>query len=540
MIKKFKAFSRRKKQLAVISLVLVAAIIAGGSYLVFKPEEGIGVTLTEVETGSVHQTYETSAKVESNESTAFPIVKGVFVKEVFTSLGATVKSGQLLATFDTALAKASLARKQSDDNKALASYNNSLSAASTAKTTLPELEKQIADTEAQVAKYELIVARARAEAEENAESDSTDESTTRAPESGIADKLLGLVDKVMNIGGTIENFSKMLDSFNAMNNTSFDINSLMSSSYNTPDMLLMQYQVQLMELKAQKTTLEAQASGTISDAYAVLKNTTYATLQQMQTVVEALDKGWYAQSDGIVTELNIAPNSYYTPKTSGATPGIDISTLITALSGNLDINQVISAIAGSSSAGASGMTIQNYNGFVATFTIGKYDMQKITVGQSAEITSVNGEFTGEVIYVSPTASESTSLDIASIASSFTGGGSSASSALVKVKINNPDSSVVIGFDVDVQITTGTVENTMIVPTEAIKYDDVGSCVFVYNKKDKTVERREIKAGINEDKKYEILSGVEVGETIVAKSDKTLTDGARVTIKKAEETTTVKA
>ncbi|NMP36691.1 MAG: hypothetical protein GX051_00985 [Clostridiales bacterium] len=533
MIKKFKSLSKAKKRLSVVSLILVLAIVSGGLYLIFKPEDGVGVTLATVETGSICQTFETSAKVESNESSSFPIVEGVLVKDVLVSLGESVKAGQALATFDTSLAKVSLAQKQSDYNKALTSYNDSLASASQAKTTLPELEKQIAETEAQVAKYEKIVADARAEAEKKSESESTE--TTTVPQSG-ADGLAGLVEKVMNIGGTLENFTKMLESFNSMNNTSFDINSIMASSYNTPDMLLMQYQVQLMQLKAQKTTLEASASGTVSDALAVIKNTTYASLQKAQNVINELDKGWFAQSDGIVTELNIKPNSYYQPQGSAGTSGIDISTLITALSGNIDINQLVSAIAGSASSEASGMKIQNYNGFIASFTIGKYDMQTIKVGQSATITSVSGEFTGEVVYVSPTASESTSLDIASIASSFTGGGSSSSSALVKVKINNPDTSIVIGFDVDIKIVTGTVENTIVIPVESVKQSADGPCVFVYNAKNKTVEKRAVKFGINEDKKYEVLSGLSVGETIIAKNDKSIDDGTKVTIKKAEETT----
>ena len=75
------------------------------------------------------------------------------------------------------------------------------------------------------------------------------------------------------------------------------------------------------------------------------------------------------------------------------------------------------------------------------------------------------------------------------------------------------------------------------PRTAISYNTYGDFVFVVEKNDKgdlTVSRRTITAGETRDTRAAILSGLEAGETVVAKGLLRLRDGQKVEIQKDEQ------
>ena len=159
-------------------------------------------------------------------------------------------------------------------------------------------------------------------------------------------------------------------------------------------------------------------------------------------------------------------------------------------------------------------------------------MQDLHVGQKAKITSLDKDYAGEVSYVSATATAGSGLDISSITSSLTGSSTSSSSnsAPIKVKIENPDEKVVIGFDVDVSIDTEKLENVVVIPVEAVSTNDGENCVFVYNEKEKTVSKRVVTLGVGSDTMYEVLEGLQVGEQVVLNPKTALTDGDKIQVK----------
>ena len=92
---------------------------------------------------------------------------------------------------------------------------------------------------------------------------------------------------------------------------------------------------------------------------------------------------------------------------------------------------------------------------IVSITVSKSDLLKVKVGMDAVVTSLDSKYEGEVIYVGATAESTGGLDIGSIAGALMGGNTGASGAVVKVKINNPDEKIVIGFDVDIKIVLDT-------------------------------------------------------------------------------------
>ena len=179
-----------------------------------------------------------------------------------------------------------------------------------------------------------------------------------------------------------------------------------------------------------------------------------------------------------------------------------------------------------------GIIVENYGDFYASFTVGKYDFQDLKVGQKATVISLDKTYDAVVTYVSATANSTSGFDISSITSSLTGGSSSSStnSAPVKVKIINPDEKIVLGFDVDVKIDTEKLENVVRIPVEAVTSSEGENCVFVYDPEEKTVVKRIVELGIGSDTYYEVTSGVSLGEQVVLNPKTALQDGDKIAVK----------
>ena len=75
--------------------------------------------------------------------------------------------------------------------------------------------------------------------------------------------------------------------------------------------------------------------------------------------------------------------------------------------------------------------------------------------------------------------------------------------------------IIIGFDADVKIVTGTYTNVPAVPIESIVLAKDGTYVYLYDEEKGTVTKTAITTGAISDSAYEIKSGINVGDKIVA-------------------------
>ena len=491
---KFMALSKNKRITLIACCALVLALIVGTVVKAAMPKYSAEVSLIEVSTGNVTETISSTGKVISTSKTTYQIFDGVKVQEVDVKLGDSVEKGQKLASFDCASAKALVDEKKEAYDKAKKAYDDTIQAAKTASTTLPQIESKIAKLE-----KEIAAAQQKEEAANTAE-------TTQAENQGLLARIEKLVENLSNLGG------------------SFDMSSVMGSSGES-----MQLQMQYIELLTQKATLEAQSNTTTQDIYKSLMESAEKTYQQYQNAYTALEKGWVAEKSGIVTVLNInADTAFDSDTVQTQSQAVDLSAIMSAMSGGLDVNQIVSGF--SSSGLSNGAVIDNYDDFEIEFVISKYDINKVKLDQKVTVTALDETLEGYVSYISPTIDSSDGLDIGSIASSLTGG-SSSGGLNAKVKINNPTSSVIIGLTVDLLVETSVVENTTVVPLEGIEMDGKNYYVYVYNEKDKTIEKREIQVGISSDTLYQIVSGCEAGDKIVKNPKSNLVDGSKVKISK---------
>ena len=243
-------------------------------------------------------------------------------------------------------------------------------------------------------------------------------------------------------------------------------------------------QIQLAALYAQKEVYTITASASTVNAQKQAKNAAKKAYDTVKDARDDLAKGWTAEFSGVITTCDIESGSQ-----------------TTALS--------------------TGITLENMKKRVVTISLGEYDVHKVKEGMSATVKTAYGTYDGVVASIAPTAtggSKGSMLDsVGSMAgisglSSLTNSGAGVE---CKVVVDHPDENIIVGFDADVEIVTGTYTDVPCVPIESIVLEKEGTYVYLYNEKDETVTKTKIETGATSDTSYEVTSGLSVGDRIVA-------------------------
>ena len=521
LFKKTKNWPRKKKITVAVITVVLAALVAIVLYANFKPEELPAYSLAEVKIGDIQSTFDTQGTVESGSTESFNAASGVRVTAVYVSVGDRVTAGQQLATFDTSTLTAQLNAYKSAFDKAKASYTKSANSVSDAKRELGSVNAQIPTLQREISALESEIAAA-----ENTKVTAPDTPTYSEAE------LRALAEQLRKGGMTEAQIQEIVAAVQQQVG-SVDVEAAVRNSVAAKKAELAQKQAQLSALEAQKSVYEAQTDETVTELYKSVMEQKSKEYESYKTLVDSLANGWFAAADGIVTEQNLVAGEIFTPKVQQS-GGMDLSALMNMASGNSDVaatlTDIFSSTSGADTAVGAGIVVENYGEFYASFTVGKYDLLDLKVGQPATVSSLDKIYDAEVSYVSATASASSGLDISSITSSLTGGSTgSSSSAPVKVKIKNPDEKIVIGFDVDIQINTEKIENVLTIPVETVFTDAGENYVFVYDAEKKTVSKRAVTLGIGSDTVYEVLDGIKSGEQVVMNPKTALQDGDKIAV-----------
>lgn len=243
-------------------------------------------------------------------------------------------------------------------------------------------------------------------------------------------------------------------------------------------------QIQLAALYAQREVYTVTASASTVNAQ---RQATNAAKNAYETVKEARDEladGWKAEFSGVITTCDITSGSQTTALQTG-------------------------------------ITLENMKKRVVTISLGEYDVHKVKEGMTATVKTAYGTYDGLVASIAPTAtggSETSMLDsVGSMAgisglSSLTNSGAGVE---CKIIVDHPDENIIVGFDADVEIVTGTFNDIPAVPIESIVLEKQGTYVYVYDPEEETVTKTQIQTGATSDTSYEIVSGLTVGQQIVA-------------------------
>lgn len=501
-----------------VSLVLVVAIIAAAVIFVKRETDNrYKAVIMDVATAPITQTLSTTGTVESTNRGEFVIYSGVVVKDVFVNLGDKVEEGQLLATFDSSSLNGIVSIKQSEYDAAKVNYYNSVAAAQEAAAKIPALRVQIAEYDKKIEQLTVAAENKKTESEEqNVPSwiDSIDYSKLASllRDEYTEQEIRDFFAKFARRGANRKSISDIIDSMT--NVGSFDMSSLMGMSSEESE--LMSAQLNVMSLKAQIGLLETQSKNVLGTTYESMMNTAKANLDSAKAAVKELEKGWYAQGAGIVSELNIVAGQAFVPVASSSASSVDINSLLGLMSGSTpDVSGLLSSFMSSGTQTSVGLAVEYYDSFIASFSLGKADILDVQVGKAATIESLGKEYEGEVTFISPVAAAGSALDISSMLGSMTGASSTGSNIIpAQVLIKNPDERIIIGIDVNIDIIVDTVENAVVVPIEAVETSSAGSYIYKFDEETNTVSRVEVEIGLASDTQYQIVSGLSEGDKIV--------------------------
>ncbi len=526
-----KKWSKKKKIIAAIICVVVLALTASVLYIALKPEDPTVTQIHQVEKGDITATFDTTAIVQSSNQGNFAIYDGVKIREVNVRVGDNVKKGDVLATFDTTSLNALLTEKREAYNSAQKAYNEYLDGAFSAQQQQTEMSKQISALEKEIAGIEKIVNEEKNSAGNKTESNKDKNNDELAELRDALKEVLGnnklgdaIVDSMLSSDSST---SQVVDALKGLlSSATIDmsaIESMTSGMMSENEQLLLKKQLQLVQLNVQSGMLTAQSGDTLKTVYKTIAESAYTAYEEMATRVNSLNRGWIAEEDGFVREVNIEAGETYLSENASNTPNLDMSSILASVtSGNYDISSIVSSIAGTTNMG---MVVEYYP-LEAKFEVSKYDISKISMDQKVIVTTADGkEFDATVNYISAVAdSSSNGINI----NSLMGSGAASNTLTAKVQIHDADRSVIIGMDVDLSAALETKKDVVLVPVEAIQHDnETGYYVFLYNEDEKVINKKPVVVGIFGGSSYEVVEGLAEGDKIVRAPTIAMEDGQRV-------------
>lgn len=184
-----------------------------------------------------------------------------------------------------------------------------------------------------------------------------------------------------------------------------------------------------------------------------------------------------------------------------------------------DIDGVVTAVtavegATSMASAQPAVTVQDVENLKAVMSVGKYDANKVEVGQEAIIKSGASEYKGKVSFIDPAAKKTVSA---------TG---TETTLGVEIDILDKAEDLKIDFDADVDILLGQVTNAIKVPAESIRTTKEDK-TFVYVVEGDKVVEKEVKLGLQSDMEAQVVEGVKANDKVILNPSESIKSGTVV-------------
>lgn len=493
----------RRRVIAGVLAALVVAFFVRNSLVAKNTAPAVTTVAAAVE--DVEQILSTGGTVTSDEKKTYFAPLSVEVGEVKVSTGDTVKAGDVLLTFDEkALAEErqaaeyKLASNAGGYESSIHKDNQYIADLSEATTNLEVLDQQIADNEnllneinkkieekkagwsyngtnldVSILEWQRIVSedeqnlanfkerRANRKLEDYTEEE-MDEIEYELQRQIESDK-----DTLLNL-----QIQGQYSGYEEQNNK--EVRELQRQAKEVED-LIASYKEYKSEMKSQKETSENgvldQGSREKLEADTALET---LTNQEKLDAISSVENGLKADFAGVVTELEAV---------SGQPP---------TESGKL-------------------VTIESTEKVYVRLNVSKYDLEKIAVGQKADVEIAGKTYEGTVSKIDGMATKNDS---------------GAMVVGVDVNIDNPDENIFLGVEARVYVHMAKAEKAVTVPLEVINSDRDGD--FVYVEENGVVAKRRITVGISSDSVSEITEGLSEGENVIMANGMEFEEGMAVT------------
>lgn len=478
---------KRKKAPIIIAILVVVFIVFRMVSCSMASNTGAIVTTTTAFRGDIQESISTSGTVSSGEKKViFAPVAGV-LEQVHVAAGDAVKAGDVLVSYnmedmETQLQQASLQQTKSDAvyQGALADNSDNQAKLNEANTNLSVLEQQIADHESYLKDLQDQLAASQRETSKS-----------------LSDKSYNLNKQISDLSTQLKamdendpSYMEVANKLQSLNNE-LTYNQYMQESATSSDYVvsmekeIANVQENLSKMEAYKAEMEAQKSSsenTVLDSYdkqqlSADKELSAMSYQSVEDDYNTAKQGVVAEFDGIVTEC-------------AAVPGATVAS------------------------GMQLLTLESSDNVKVTFDASKNDVEKLEVGQRAEVTISGNVYEGEVSKINRMA---------------TVNASNTPMVGVEITLKNPDENIILGLDAKLTVYTDNAENALLIPVEIINADKDGD--FLYVVENGVVVKKSIVCGISSDIYTEVLEGLTEEDQIIVSnlSRVELQEGLAVTV-----------
>lgn len=444
------------------------------------------VYTTEVTRQDIDQVLSTSGTVQTQESKTYFSQVESKVGHIDVTLGDNVKKGDVLFTYDeTSLAdekKLAQLKLQSSEGEYKSSINKNnkyIGELSEANINLGVLKQQIEDSENYVNQLRQKIAdKQSALAYEGTllqislmewgdKVEEQQQEVARTNSNEAKDALDYSSDVYMELQKQIQ-----YNSYEQQHNKDIEA---WQSEVNKYEEMIADYKAYESEMKAQKSASEGAAldSGSREQLEA---NTQINSITAKETItaVESVENGVVAEFDGVITELSVVEG------------------------GNMAIGTQL-------------LTLASTENVKVGISVSKYDLEKIAIGQEAEVTIAGNTYKGVVDKINGMATTNSS---------------GAAVVGADIRIENPDSNIFLGVEAKVSVNTASSKQAVAVPIEVINSDKDGD--FVYTVENGILTKKRIVTGVSSESYCEILEGLNEGEQVVNSVTVNMEEGMAVT------------
>ena len=458
---------RTRRIVALIIVIILIVVLAvrcnmGGDTKTY-------VDVTEVKTGNVSATLDTSGTVKSEETKVYASPVSATVADVAVEVGDTVAAGDYLITYNTdsleenyTLAELEAKASKASESGSVTKSNQGTQDKADAEATITDLNTQIANKQGELSTANASLSGCQQQG--NTINAQLQQYTAAATAGTLSEADMQTYQQLQQMSTSIAN--EII---------------AQQGNVTTKQTELSDLQSKLAEAQTKKSGAEASIlSGQEQQSLDYNTQKTELSVSSAESDLSKAKTGIAAEFNGVVTDVSIV---------NGQVAQEGQTLLTVADSGNMKVE----------------------------FKVSKYNLEELAVGQKATITFLNQTYEGSVTSIS---------HVATMGDSTTSSSSSTAAMVTAVvHIDNPDASLVIGMDAKINIELGSRENVLVVPLSAVNTNKEGD--FVYVVENGIVVKKTIVTGLTSDDSVEVVEGLNAGEQVISTVDATITEGLAV-------------
>lgn len=506
------AFAGRHKK-AVIALALLVVAAAAAAFLlrgrfvrpVSLPAAGGSYVRTVIlQKGTLEDSISATGTVQSSDVSNVTTDLKYTVKTVNVQVGDSVEEGDVICTLDTSELEESVRKLQEGLADAKAEAQKQYEKA---QASLTEAEENVKSTYDDMKEAEDERDSAKSAYETAAAAVKSYQAEVDAANADLLTKLnarQAALNAYTAAGGTVdENGDPVTSATSEAASTAADLSALADALVKANG----EYKSAEQTLKTAEANLQTAQSASNYTALSSAYNQAQTAYEQAKTTYENAIKTSETAEESRDTALENYNKAGESDELEELQSQLEKCTLKAETSGKVT---AVNATVGSAIEGTAA-TIQDTDSLKISITIAEYDIDSVSEGMHAVITSdvIDGEINGTLTQISPTAS---------------GGGSSSSTFSAEVTVDDENSGLLIGTNAKVQIIQSTTEDVFTVPLDAIEEKEDGTSVIYVQSGEENgepvFEEVQVVVGATNDY-YAEVSGVDLEEGMIVRASASL-------------------